>query len=101
MQMIVENTKVLLAARIALPILGGYALASGFAGLLGLMLAFAGMARSEAVLLAAMLSILVYLTTLIWGFAERRLPALLAGFLLLPAVLIVMTMALDTALLPG
>ena len=101
MQMIIENTKLLLAARIVLPIFGGYALASGFAGFFGVLLSFAGMARSEAVLLAAMLSFLVYLLVLIWGFAERRVFALLAGFVLSPAVLIVMTMALGDAFLSG
>lgn len=63
----------LLALRIVIVIVGGYALMAGFAGLGGMGLARIGMAGSEAVLLAAMLSFPLYLGVILWGFHERSL----------------------------
>jgi len=52
----------------------GYACTAALVALAAptLSLAF-GMARSEAVVLAALSGFLLYLVVLIWGFAERRL----------------------------
>jgi hypothetical protein len=63
----------LLALRIVIVIIGGYALMAGFAGFAGVGLARIGMAGSEAVLLAAMLSFPLYLGVILWGFHESSL----------------------------
>ena len=63
-----------LALRVVAAIGGGYActvaLASASAQLLVL---FGSIARSEAVILAAMLGFILYLVLLIWSFSETRL----------------------------
>ena len=62
-----------LALRVIAAIAGGYActvaLASAGAQLLVL---YGGMARSEAVILTAMLGFILYLALLIWSFSEPR-----------------------------
>ncbi len=67
--------------------LGGYFLAKLLAMLLGLALAFAGMSESEAVVTASMLSFLLYLSLLVWGFAGGLLWPRLLVLGLLPALL--------------
>jgi hypothetical protein len=70
--------------RIVLAVLGGYAVSAGTASLAAVGLpAVASLPRSEAVVLASMLSFLVYLAILIWAFAERRLARL--GLILVAA----------------
>jgi len=60
--------------QIPLAIFGGYFLTSVMVALLGRSLhALAGLPRSEAVVLANMLGILLYLAVLIWAFTERKL----------------------------
>lgn len=54
-------------------VLGGYAFSSGLVALTAVALPLVGLARSEAVLLAAMLGFVLYLLVLLWAFAERRL----------------------------
>ncbi|MEM6999159.1 MAG: hypothetical protein AAF529_00135 [Pseudomonadota bacterium] len=60
-------------ARSILTIVCGYGLTTGLTGLLSMTLAIAGIAVSEAVFIATMLGILLYLTILLWGFADPNL----------------------------
>jgi hypothetical protein len=65
---------VAVALRVLAAVPGGFACTTGLVGLLvALLSSVAGMARSEAVLLASMLGFLIYLALLVWAFAERRL----------------------------
>ncbi len=67
----------LIVLRLVAAIGGGYAVAAGLAALAAVTLpAVTSMPRSEAVVLASMLAFLVYLSLLIWAFAERRLARL-------------------------
>lgn len=59
--------------RVALAVLGGYDLSAGLVALMAVVLALAGMQRSEAVVLAAMLGFVIHLGVLMWAFAEPRL----------------------------
>ena len=77
-----------LALRIALSIVGGYALCVGLAGCLTLALIALGVAASEATLLLSITAFIVYLAVLIWGFQEPRLQRLLLWLLLCPLGLI-------------
>lgn len=55
-------------------LLGGYAFSAALVALAAVCLALGtGLPRSEAVLLSAMPGFLLYLTVLLWAFAERRL----------------------------
>lgn len=68
--------------RVTAALLGGYAFSAALVALLAAALALAGMARSEAVVLAAMLGCVLYLLVLLWAFSVRslaRLWAVLAG----------------------
>jgi len=58
--------------RIALAVVGGYALSSALAAVAALGLS-ALMPLSEAVVLMAMLVFVIYLVVLIWAFTEPRL----------------------------
>jgi hypothetical protein len=63
-------------------VFGGYALTALTVASAGAALARLGMARSEAVVLAAMLGFVAYLVLLLWAFSVRsvaRLWAMLAG----------------------
>lgn len=59
-----------LGAHVAGAVGGGYVLSAAAVAAAGLVLARAGLARSEAVVLAAMLGFIVYLAVLLWGFSE-------------------------------
>lgn len=72
------NPKLAMAVRIAGAVLGGYALTASYVPLLASALALAGMARSEAVVLSAMLGFVFYLVVLLWAFSVRSLARLLA-----------------------
>lgn len=77
-----RRNRALVIARIAAAVLGGYAFSAVLVALLAILLPIAGMARSEAVLLASMLGFLIYLVVLIWAFAEpsvKRVWAVLPG----------------------
>lgn len=50
-------------------VIGGYALWSGVMPLFGLALHALGVSLGDAMLIAAMLGVLIYLVVLIWGFA--------------------------------
>lgn len=67
--------------RVALAVPGGYGFSAGAVALAAVLLARGGMARSEAVGLAAMLGFVLYLVVLLWAFAERRLARLAAVIL--------------------
>ena len=70
------------AARVLLRVLGGvagaYALTAALVALLSAALPLTGLARSEAVVLAAMLGFVVYLLLLLWAFSVRSLKQLWA-----------------------
>ena len=68
----------LLALRVLSIVAGGYFLSAALVALGAAGLAGLGLARSEAVILMTMLGFVLYLLVLIWGFAERSLPRLLA-----------------------
>lgn len=58
--------------RILCVLLGGYALWSGGAVLLGVALRDSGLSRTDAMLIATMLGNLFYVGIIIWGFAAPR-----------------------------
>ena len=76
-----------LVCRIALVVVGGYALTATITGVLTFALIAFGTAASEATLFSAILAFLVYLVCLIWGFQERRFAPLLVVFVFTPAAL--------------
>lgn len=80
--------------RIAVGFVGGYALTSGFVALLGSALPLTGMAKGEAVSLAALLALFVYVPACLAMFATRR--PLRDGSLLLAgaAAMIVLALAI-------
>lgn len=59
--------------RVTGAVAGGYAVAALAVTTAGAALARLGMARSDAVVTAAMLGFIVYLLLLLWGFAVRSL----------------------------
>ncbi|WP_151639225.1 iron uptake protein [Noviherbaspirillum aerium] len=65
---------ILLTLRATASVVGGFGLTTAWVGLgsVALPLLF-GMARSEAVLLSAMLGFILYLVLLLWAFAEASL----------------------------
>jgi hypothetical protein len=68
--------------RVTGALLVGYAFSAVLVALLAAALPLAGMVRSEAVVLAAMLGCVLYLLVLLWAFSVRslaRLWAVLAG----------------------
>lgn len=71
--------RLVLAMRIVGAIAGGYALTALAVAAVSAALARAGMARSEAVALCAMLGFVVYLVLLLWGFSVRRVSRLWLG----------------------
>lgn len=74
-----------LPGRLSLIVVGGYAAASALVAGFTVTLSFAGVMRSEAVVLVSMLGFVIYLALLIWGFAERNLTRLAVGLALLCA----------------
>lgn len=74
-----------LVTRVLMVVVAGYAASAGLSAALSVTLPFAGLARSESVLLASMSGFLFYLVLLIWGFVERRLWRLGAVLALLSA----------------
>jgi len=71
-----------LGLRLIAAIPGGYALSAASVATLAGLLAQSGMARSDAVVLSAMLGFVLYLVLLLWAFAVRsvaRLWAVIAG----------------------
>ena len=83
------------AARIVLPIIGGYALMEGMAGSLSLALLALGVSPVEATLSGTLTAFLFYTGMLIWGFQEARVGRLLVVFVLAPVVLIGIAMFLQ------
>ncbi|HSV54373.1 MAG TPA: iron uptake protein [Burkholderiaceae bacterium] len=67
-----------IALRIAAALPGGYAFTAALVALLSVALPLAGLARSEAVVLAAMLGFVLYLPLLLWAFSVRSLARLWA-----------------------
>lgn len=80
--------------RVTGALLGGYGFTAALVALLAGALPLVGMARSEAVVLAAMLGFVIYLLVLLWAFSVRslaRLWAVLAGGTALAYGLIALT----------
>lgn len=72
-------------------VVGGYALTALAVAAAGALLSRLGMARSEAVVLAAMFGFIAYLVVLLWGFSVRsvtRLWLVLTGTSAVLAVLL-------------
>lgn len=68
-----------LGARIAGAVFGGYVVTALAVAAAGALLMRLGLARAEAVVLAAMLGFLGYLVILLWGFSVARVARLWAG----------------------
>lgn len=66
--------------RLIAAIPGGYALTAAVVAVLGGLLPLLGLARSEAVVLSAMLGFVLYLLLLLWAFAQRSLARLWGVF---------------------
>lgn len=62
--------------RLLSAVFGGYALTALTVASAGAVMARLGMAQSEAVVLAAMLGFVVYLTLLLWAFSVRNVTRL-------------------------
>jgi hypothetical protein len=66
-------------ARAVVAVLGGYALSAGLSAVLAVALPLASsLPKSESVLLASMLGIVIYLLLLLWVLVERRVVLVLA-----------------------
>lgn len=65
-----------ITSRIIAAVPGGYALSAALVAVVGGLLSAMGLARSDAVVLSAMLGFVLYLLWLLWAFAERRLERL-------------------------
>lgn len=74
-----STTATAVVLRVTAALLGGYAFSAALVALLAAVLPLAGMARSEAVVLAAMLGFVLYLLVLLWAFSVRSLARLWAG----------------------
>ncbi|BEU98767.1 DUF3649 domain-containing protein (plasmid) [Acidovorax sp. DW039] len=83
--------RLVVALRVVLAVVGGYALASAFAACAGLLLVWGGSSRVDAVLWSTMLAFLVHAIAALWVFGCRNsLRALLGVF----APLVMMSAAL-------
>jgi hypothetical protein len=71
-------TVVGVSLRVLGAVFGGYALTALMVAAGGAVMARLGMARSEAVVLAAMLGFVAYLVLLLWGFSVKRVTRLWA-----------------------
>jgi cytochrome bd-type quinol oxidase subunit 2 len=81
--------KAFIVLRLAIAVLGGYALSASIVAFLALALSGASLLpRSEAVLLASMLGFVIYLCVLIWALAEKRVARLGLTFALATAVFV-------------
>ncbi|ABE64445.1 hypothetical protein Nham_3720 [Nitrobacter hamburgensis X14] len=72
----------LVALRLLVLIVGGYAAASALVAGTAHVLPATGLARSEAVALVSMCGFGFYLALLIWGFSQPHLTRLVLGFTL-------------------
>ena len=72
----------LMLLRVTAAVLGGYALNAAVVALMVGLLATAGLARAEAVVLASMLGFVFYLGALLWAFSVRSLASLWAVLVL-------------------
>lgn len=83
-----DATRIVRASlRVLGAVFGGYALTALMVAAAGAVMARLGMARSEAVVLAAMLGFLVYLALLLWGFSIAYVARLWATLALAAAAL--------------
>jgi hypothetical protein len=69
---ITDDGAALIAWRLIIGFIGGYALTSGFVALTGSLLPLAGIARGEAVNLAALFAVIVYVAACLLMIATRR-----------------------------
>jgi len=82
------------AVRLLVVIVGGYAAASALVAGSARLLPVLGLPRSEAVVLASILGFLLYLVVLVWGFSRPRLTNLVAGLMLTGGVGVVSMLTL-------
>jgi hypothetical protein len=83
-----RQPRTFIVLRLAIAVLGGYALSASLVAFSGLALSATSLLpRSEAVVLASMLGFVVYLCVFIWAIAEKRLALLGLAFALTIAVL--------------
>ncbi|MDP3653390.1 MAG: iron transporter [Rhodoferax sp.] len=73
MKDLVRSPRLALCLRLVAAVPGGYAMAAAAVAVCAGVLAHAGMARSEAVVLSAMLGFVFYLLWLLWAFGVRSL----------------------------
>ncbi len=73
---VIRSEALRMCLRLIAAIPGGYALTAAAVAALGGLLSLAGMTRSDAVVLSAMLGFVLYLVLLLWAFAERSLARL-------------------------
>jgi hypothetical protein len=85
---IADDGWALVVWRIVVAFVGGYALTSGFVALTGSVLPLVGMARGEAVSLAALLALFVYVPASLLMIATRR-PLRDGAFLLATSVTLI------------
>lgn len=69
-----------IALRVLGAVAGGYALTALAVAALGAVMTWLGMARAEAVTLAAMLGFVIYLALLLWGFSVKSVARLWLTF---------------------
>lgn len=79
----VRRTKVAIAARVGIAIVGTYAATWGLVAAAAALLAATGMARSEAAMASFLVGLIAYLALLLWAFAARRLVVVTIVFALL------------------
>lgn len=73
MKVLVRGPRLGLCLRLIAAVPGGYALTAAAVAVSGGLLSLAGMVRSEAVVLSAMLGFVLYLVLLLWAFSVRSL----------------------------
>jgi hypothetical protein len=92
----VRRPRLLLTLRLLAAIPGGYAFSAVWVAALGGLLVYAGLQRSDAVVLAAMLGYLFFLVFLVWCFAQRSVARIwtvtLAGSALCAGVLVLLNL---------
>ena len=81
--------KTFIVLRLAIAVLGGYALSASIVAFSALALSeMAAWPRSEAVVLSSMLGFVIYLSVLIWAFAEKRVARLGLTLALVTAIFV-------------
>ncbi|WP_230772394.1 hypothetical protein [Sphingomonas sp. Leaf4] len=80
------RTTATIVLRIGAALPGNYAAIDATGSLLAILLAAAGMARSDAVVLASIVAILAFLVVLLWAFHTPRLLRFWVGLLIVTGI---------------